>query len=128
MTSSKTSLYESIGGADAVAAAVENFYERVLQDPTLAGYFTGVDIPRLKAHQRSFIAAAIGGPELYRGRPMKESHAHLQIQPAHFDQVVAHLVATLEELGVPGGDIATIGSALAPLKADIAPPEETLAG
>ncbi|MFR9806693.1 group I truncated hemoglobin [Pseudonocardia sp. RS010] len=128
MTSSRTTIYESIGGADAVAAAVDRFYERVLADPALVGYFDGLDMARLKGHQRSFIAAAIGGPELYEGRPMKEAHARFRIRPAHFDLVVGHLVATLTELGVPAETIGTIGETLGPLKADIAPPENTLAG
>ncbi|MFC5949622.1 group 1 truncated hemoglobin [Pseudonocardia lutea] len=127
MTSSRTTVYESIGGADAVAAAVERFYERVLGDPALVGYFADVDLKRLKTHQRSFLAAAIGGPELYQGRPMKEAHARFRIRPAHFDLVVGHLVATLTELGVPAETIGAIGETLAPLKADIAPPENALA-
>jgi NTE family protein len=58
------SIYDSIGGAAAVRAAVDDFYDRVLADPELAPFFDGTDMRRLKAHQRSFVAAAIGGPEL----------------------------------------------------------------
>ncbi|MCE3555009.1 group 1 truncated hemoglobin [Pseudonocardia sp. RS11V-5] len=124
MTSSKrATIYDEIGGADAVAAAVDRFYVRVLGDPALVGYFDGIDMKRLKAHQRSFVAAAIGGPELYSGRPMKEAHARFRIQPDHFDLVVGHLVATLTELGVPAETIGQIGEKLAPLKSEIAPPE-----
>lgn len=116
------SIYDDIGGAGAVSAAVDDFYVRVLGDPMLAPYFEGTDIDRLKSHQRSFIAAAIGGPEIYAGRSMKEAHAGLDVTPAAFDRVVEHLVATLDGLGVPGDTIATIGGALAPLKADIVVP------
>jgi hemoglobin len=52
---------------------------------------------------------------------MKEAHAPLKIQPAHFDKVVGHLVDTLKALGVPEPIIGQIGEKLAPLKADIAP-------
>lgn len=55
------SIYDSIGGAESVRAAVEQFYTRVLADPALGHFFAGVDIDRLKSHQRSFIAAALGG-------------------------------------------------------------------
>ncbi len=116
------SIYDDIGGAPSVTAAVDDFYVRVLGDPMLAPYFEGVDIDRLKSHQRSFIAAAIGGPEIYAGRSMKEAHAGLDITPEAFDRVVDHLVATLQGLGVPAETIATIGGALAPLKSDIAVP------
>ncbi|MDZ4236389.1 MAG: group 1 truncated hemoglobin, partial [Dietzia sp.] len=76
------SIFDQIGGAPAVTAAVEDFYRRVLADPELTPYFENVDVKRLKGHQRSFIAAAIGGPEPYLGRPMREAHARFDIQPA----------------------------------------------
>jgi len=116
----KASIYEAIGGLESVRVAVEQFYERVLADPELTGYFARTDLGRLKAHQRGFIAAAIGGSEIYQGRSMKDAHAQLKIQPAHFDRVVGHLVDTLDGLGVPKTVISDIGGKLAPLKADIA--------
>lgn len=124
-TPGKAGIYDTIGGADAVASAVDQFYERVLADPDLIDYFVDVDIRRLKAHQRSFIAAAIGGAELYRGRSMREAHAGLQVQLDHFDKVVAHLVDTLSSLGVPEEVIRQIGAKLTPLRDEIAPSVET---
>ena len=120
------SIYDSIGGAPAVGAAVDDFYARVLADPRLAPFFTSVDLHHLKAHQRAFIAAAIGGSEIYQGRDMAAAHAGLAITDADFDAVVGHLVATLTGLGVPPETIGQIGGALAPLRADIvtAPADE----
>jgi hemoglobin len=112
-------IYEQIGGAAAVNAAVDLFYAKVTADPALAHYFDTVDLARLKGHQRAFIAAALGGPEVYGGRDMGQAHAHLGIIDAHFDAVVGHLVATLDELGVPVETIEQIGGALAPLRFDI---------
>ena len=113
------SIYERIGGADAVRAAVDDFYARVLADPALAPFFAATDLDRLKAHQRSFIAAAIGGPEVFSGRDMASAHAGLGISDADFDAVVGHLVATLGGLGVPAGTITQIGGALTPLRAQV---------
>ncbi len=121
-------IYESIGGAPAVAAAVDDFYVRVLDDPQLAPFFADVDLGRLKAHQRSFIAAAIGGSELYAGRDMAAAHAGLDISDDDFDAVVAHLVDTLAGLGVPADTIGQIGAALAPLRSDIVTAPAELAG
>ena len=120
-------IYDSIGGAGAVRAAVDDFYARVLADPQLAPFFTGTDLGRLKAHQRSFIAAALGGPEIFSGRDMASAHAGLAVTDAGFDAVVAHLVDTLTGLGVDQQTIARIGGALAPLRADIVTARE-LAG
>lgn len=113
------SIYDSIGGAPAVHAAVDDFYTRVLGDPSLAPFFTGVDMDKLKAHQRSFIAAAIGGSQIYDGRDMGSAHAGLGITDANFDTVVGHLVATLTSLSVPEDVIGQIGAALSPLRTDI---------
>jgi hemoglobin len=113
------SIYDSIGGAGAVQAAVDDFYSRLLADPQLAPFFTGTDLQRLKAHQRAFLAAALGGAQIYHGRDMAAAHARLAIGDHDFDAVVAHLVATLTGLGVPDETIAQIGSVLAPLRSDI---------
>lgn len=121
-------IYDSIGGADAVRAAVDDFYARVLADPTLAPYFTGTDMARLKSHQRAFIAAAIGGPEIFAGRDMASAHAGRGITDADFDAVVAHLAGTLAGLGVPEETIGQIATALAPLRADIVSSPQELAG
>lgn len=112
-------IYDEIGGADAVAAVVEDFYGRVLADERLAAWFDGVDVRRLKAHQRAFIAAAFGGPDAYTGRSMADAHAGLDITPEAFARVVDHLVDTLIALGVPDETIGTIGAALFPLEAQI---------
>jgi len=113
------SIYDSIGGAAAVRAAVDDFYERVLADPGLALFFAQTDLQQLKAHQRSFIAAAIGGPEIFAGRDMAAAHAGLGITDGQFDAVVGHLVDTLTGLGVPAAIIGKIGAALAPLRESI---------
>lgn len=112
-------IYDSIGGAAAVRAAVDDFYDRVLADPELAPSFEGIDRQRLKAHQRSFIAAAIGGPEIFAGRDMASAHAGLGVTDAQFDTVVAHLVDTLNALGVAQDTIGQIGAALTPLRGSI---------
>ena len=43
------SIYEQIGGAPAVAAAVDDLYVGILGDPGLAHYFDGVDMARQKS-------------------------------------------------------------------------------
>jgi hemoglobin len=113
------SIYTEIGGAPAVSAAVDDFYRRVLADPALAGYFTGSDVNRVKAHQRMFIGAALGGPAGYAGRAIREAHAGLHIRDADFDRVVGHLAATLTSLGVADPTIGKIADALGPLREQI---------
>lgn len=115
----ESSIYDSIGGAPAVEAAVDLFYERVWNDPDLIPYFTDVDREQLKAHQRAFIAMALGGPGDYAGRAMDEAHRGRGITDDAFDRVVEHLAETLAELGVPAETITEIAGALAPLRGDV---------
>lgn len=112
-------IYDDIGGRDAVAAAVDIFYDKVLADDPLGAYFTSRDMARQKTHMRAFLAVALGGPDVYAGRDMRAAHAGLQITDAAFDRVVDLLVATLEQLDVPGDIIAAIGAKLAPLREDV---------
>jgi hemoglobin len=109
-------VFVRIGGAAAVAAAVDGLYSRILADATLAPYFDEVGIEQLKAHQRAFITAALGGPAAYHGRPIADAHRGLDITSEAFGRVVEHLVDTLVALGVDAPSIAQIGDALAPLQ------------
>jgi hemoglobin len=113
------SLYVRIGGAPAVAAAVDGLYDRMLHDPDLAPYFDGVGIEQLKAHQRAFVAAALGGPERYGGRSLGHAHRGLHIDDATFGKVVGHLTDTLNELGVAADTTEDVITALAPLQPQI---------
>jgi hemoglobin len=113
------SLYARIGGEPAVAAAVDGLYERILDDPDLASYFGGVGIEQLKAHQRTFVTMALGGPERYAGRRLDDAHRHLEITDTAFAKVVGHLTETLSALGVDSEAISAIAGALAPLAPQI---------
>lgn len=112
-------IYDRIGGADAINAAVDLFYRKVLGDDRVNPHFEGVNIGRLKAHQRAMITAVAGGPNSYKGRSMAEAHRGLDITNEAFDIVVGHLVATLQELDVPQDEIDRIAPPVLELRSDI---------
>lgn len=93
--------YERIGGGEAVRQVVDRFYQLVLADPTLTGYFADVDMVRLKRHQALLIAQVLGGPFEYDGRELADAHRGKGITKADFDRVVVHLGTALGEAGVP---------------------------
>ena len=84
---------------DVLRTAVSLFYRRVLDDDRVASYFDGVDLDRLRAHQRAFLAAGLAGPDLYSGRELAEAHAGRGITAEAFDVIVEHLLETLEDVG-----------------------------
>lgn len=115
----EVSIYEAIGGEPALVAVVDDFYVRVLADPQLAGFFAGVNMPKLKGRQVEFFAAALGGPDGYQGVGMRDVHAGRGISQADFDKVAFHLTGALAAAGVPAETIAAIASAILPLADDI---------
>ncbi|APU14917.1 MULTISPECIES: group I truncated hemoglobin [Actinoalloteichus] len=114
-----TTIYEEIGGHEALITVVDDFYVRVLADPQLAPFFTGVRLARLKGRQVEFFAAALGGPGPYTGASMKSVHRGRGIEQAHFDRVAGHLADSLADAGVPAATIGRIIAAIAPLSSDI---------
>lgn len=112
----RASLYERLGGREAIEAVVDEFYDRVLADPQLAPYFADVDMTRQRAHQTAFIAAVTGGPAEYDGDDMREAHAHLDLSESDFGAVAGHLDDALAECGVADEDRETVRSEVASLK------------
>ena len=109
-------IYRSIGGAEAVEAVVDDFYERVVADDQLAPYFEGMDMDALRTHQVQFISAVAGGPVEYTGADMREAHAHMDIDEADFDRVGQYLQSALEENGVADEHVETIMAEVVALK------------
>lgn len=118
--SAPTTIYDGIGGHEALEIVVNDFYTRVLADNELAGFFSGTNMNRLKGKQVEFFAAALGSPEPYTGAPMKQVHQGRGITMRHFGLVAGHLKDSLDTAGVPEGTVSDIINAIAPLAADIA--------
>jgi len=113
-------VYDRIGGHEALEVVVEDFYVRVLADDQLSGFFTGTNMNRLKGKQVEFFAAALGGPEPYSGAPMKQVHQGRGITMHHFSLVAGHLSEALAAAGVSAETVTEILSAIAPLAPEIA--------
>jgi hemoglobin len=125
-----SSLYERIGGAPAVKAAVDIFYGKVLADGRIAHFFEGVDMQRQIGKQRAFLVMAFGGPNTYTGEDMRRGHAHLVargLNDSHFDAVVENLAATLSELGVGSAEIAAVAQIAESVRDDVLGREKAVA-
>ena len=103
------SLYNRLGGEAAVNAAVDVFYRKVLSDYRINRFFANSDMDKQIAKQRAFLTMAFGGPSNYSGKDMRNAHAPLVqigLDESHFNAVMEHLGATLQELNVPADLIA----------------------
>lgn len=113
MTEVASTLFEQLGGAAAVDAAVDIFYRKVLNDDRINRFFDGVDMDKQAAKQKAFLTMAFGGPHNYTGLDMRRGHAHLVergLDDSHVDAVIDNLGATLRELNVPENLIAQVAA------------------
>ena len=116
------SLYEQLGGAPAVDAAVDVFYRKVLSDKRISHFFDDVDMDQQIAKQKAFLTMAFGGPNKYTGKDLRSGHAHLVkrgLNGDHFNAVAENLTATLKELKVPQPLIDQVIGIAAGARADV---------
>ena len=99
MTEENT-LFEKIGGMNAVNAAVDIFYKKVIADDTINHFFSNTDMSSQTGKMKAFLAYAFGAPLTYTGKNMRDAHANMHLNEEHFNVVAGHLVATLNELNV----------------------------
>ena len=98
------SLYDRLGGYNAIAAVTDDFVARLAGDPQFARFFVGFTPDRvhiLRQHLVEQLCQATGGPCYYTGRPMRAVHTGMRITEAEWNAAAGHLVATLDKFHVP---------------------------
>jgi hemoglobin len=114
-----STLFERLGGLDAITAVVDSFVTRCAGDDRIIATFARTDIPRLEKMLIDQVCEASGGPCTYTGRSMKETHDAMGVTAGEFDALVEDLVATLDEFSVPEAEKQELLGALAPMRGEI---------
>jgi hemoglobin len=104
------SLYERLGGVYAIAAVVDDFIDRIMDDPRLNSN-PKVDEAHHRVSKAGFkylvteqVCWAAGGPQKYTGRSMRDSHVHLDITPTEWLAFMDDLDQTFNKFGVPSAE------------------------
>jgi hemoglobin len=106
-TPSTNSLYDRLGGIYPIAVVVDTFIELLLvndvlnANPAIKAARDRVPAAGLKYHVTALVCQQTGGPCIYTGRGMKESHAHLNITEKEWDAMLADFRRVLNNYGVP---------------------------
>ena len=98
------SLYERLGGYDAISAVVNNLIPRLVADEQLGRFWAhrGNDgLEREKQLLIDFLAHSSGGPMYYTGRGMKLTHSGMRISDSDWDRFIQHLQTTLATFELP---------------------------
>ena len=110
--SSEPTLYDRLGGAYAIATAVDYLVDRLQTNATLNKANPKVDefhTQKFRAGYKFMVTAwsieATGGPKCYPGRDMFESHKHLGLTDYDFDVTAHEIRNTLYQLGVPQREV-----------------------
>jgi len=106
----KPTLHERLGGIYSIATVIDELIDRVMNDPRLNAN-PAVNEAHHKVPPAGFkylvtemVGWASGGPQKYTGRPMRESHEHLNITPKEWDAFMDDLQQTLDKFKVPAAE------------------------
>jgi hemoglobin len=116
------SLYERLGKYDGIAAVTDEFLTRALADPKVARFFVGLSNDskgRFRQQVVEQFCMLAGGPCVYTGRTMKQSHAGLGVTNADWDLSVKYVIEALDHFRVPEKEKNEFLGALTKLKPDI---------
>jgi hemoglobin len=114
------SLYDRLGGKDAITAVVVDFVEqRVAKDARINAFFASADIARLEGHLADQICEAADGPCKYTGKDMKTVHAGMNVKDVDFQALVEDLKMSLDHFKVPAREQQELLGKLAPMRDDI---------
>lgn len=123
MPDAGTSLFERLGGDDAVEAAVDIFYSKVIADGLLKPFFSGINMDQQSFKLRIFLTGAFGGPQAYSGRSLRHAHEKLVTEKGlgekHFTAIAGHLKATLDELGIEASMINEVMAIVGKTRIDV---------
>jgi hemoglobin len=115
----QSSLFDRLGGMDAITAVVDDFVATCADDARINAKFARSDVPRLKAMLVDQVCEATGGPCTYSGRDMTETHKGMGVTAGEFDALVEDLVSTLDRFSVPVAEQTELLGLLGPMKLDI---------
>jgi hemoglobin len=123
-----SSLYDRLGGVYAIAVVVDDFIDRVMNDPRLNAN-PRVDAAHHRVSPQGFkyyvtemVCWAAGGPQTYSGRSMVDSHKELQISAEEWEAFMDDLHQSLTAFDVPARESAELDAIVESTKKDIVTP------
>jgi hemoglobin len=119
------SLYDRLGGLKGITVVVDDFINRLVSNKTLnknpaidAGRKSS-PAPYLKFQVSQLVCEASGGPCKYTGKPMKESHGHLNISEKEWEIMAGEFKKSLNKFKVPAAEQKELFDIVGKTKADI---------
>ncbi len=115
-------LYERLGGYNAIAAVTKDLMIRIKADPQLGRFYKyrgGDGIQREEQLLVDFLCASAGGPMYYTGRDMNTLHIGMGLSESDWAALLEHLNDTLETFQVPQAERDDVVAFIQSTKTDI---------
>ncbi len=115
-------LYERLGGYDAVSAVVDDFANKLFNDPVVGARFFGMGDDTREAFRqknKNLVCRVTGGPCKIISRSASQTHDGLGIKASEFAIVAQHLVDTLNKFKVPQKEHDELMAIIGSLRPDI---------
>lgn len=122
MSGESKSLYERLGGYDAISAVANDSLPRLQTDPQLGRFWAhrGADgVAREKQLLIDFLCSSSGGPVYYRGRNMVLTHRGMGISESDWNVFLGHAGATLAKFQVGEAEQRDVVNFVLSLKSEI---------
>jgi hemoglobin len=113
------SLYERLGGVDAITAVVRAVVDRQMKDDRINQKFARTNVDRLIKEFVDLICQATGGPCTYTGRDMTVAHHDMGVTSGEFQAFVEDVVAVLDDFKVGKAEQDELLNLLAPLRGEV---------
>ncbi|NMY15918.1 group 1 truncated hemoglobin [Pseudomonas sp. WS 5019] len=112
-------LYRALGAEPGIVRIVEGMLLGSARDPRIARHFLDIDIERLRDKLIEQLCFESGGPCVYTGDSMEESHKGLRLTPSDLNALVEHLQDAMEAEGVPTPAQNRLLARLAPMRGQV---------
>jgi hemoglobin len=119
MAPTNDELYKAFGEKNGISQLMDDFVNRVVQDPRIGVQFKDTKLPGLKAKLTDQVCQLTGGPCSYKGADMKSAHAAMDISKGDFNALVENLQSAMEALGIPFTQQNRLLALLAPMHRDV---------
>ncbi len=116
------SLYERLGGYDAIAAFVTDYIYRIRADPNFSRFGTSRGTDKKKRDVQlniDYMCKITGGSNYYMGRDMKTTHAGLGITQAEWEANMRYMAEALDKYKVPQREREEVLALVADMKPEI---------
>jgi hemoglobin len=112
-------LYTSLGEKPGLVKLVDDFVNRLRNDPRIGAQFKSTNLKNLKAQLTDQFCVVSGGPCVYEGDDMKTVHASLKITKGDFNALVEVLQQSMDAQGIAFTTQNQLLALLAPMHRDV---------